>query len=162
MKTAFARTGRRMLVALEPGDEVVASLAEACRTAGIEQAVITTFSGAFRWARIIASDHAPVDPELPLPEEARIGYSEGVGSGTILRGEDGAHIVHVHVAFGEKDRSGAAAAGHLLEAETHYVVEIVVDEVLDPPLRRAPHPGASGLHILDFPEQRRPLPAEPA
>lgn len=162
MKTAFARPGRRMLVALEPGDEVLTSLAEACRTAGIEQAAITTFSGAFRWARIIASDHAPADPEAPLPESTTIGYSEGVGSGTVLLGEDGELIVHLHVAFGEKDRSGAAAAGHLLAAETHYVVEVVVDEILDPPLRRAPHPDASGLHILDFPQLRRPVSADPA
>ena len=162
MKTAFARTGRRMLVALEPGDEVLGSLAEACRAAEIDQAVISTFSGAFRSARIIAADHPAADPELPLPEVTEIGYSEGIGSGTILRDEDGTHIVHLHIAFGDKDRSGVAAAGHLLSAETHYVIEVVIDEILDPPLRRAPHPGASGLHILDFPQHPRPSTAEPA
>jgi predicted DNA-binding protein with PD1-like motif len=148
MQTAVARTGRRVLVVLEPGDEVLSSLAAACRAEGVDQAVITTFSGAFRSAWVIAADSAVDDPELPMPEKTRIAYCEGVGSGTITREGDGDHIVHVHVAFGEKDRSGAAVAGHLLQAETHYVVEVVLDEILEPALSRIPHPDASGVAIL--------------
>jgi predicted DNA-binding protein with PD1-like motif len=148
MQTALAHTGRRLLVALEPGDDVLSCLADACRAAGIDQAVITTFSGAFRSVWVIAADHAPEDPELPLPERCRVGYCEGIGSGTVTRDANGEHVVHVHVAVGAKDRSGVAVAGHLLQAETHYVVEVVLDEILEPALSRVVHPEASGVAIL--------------
>ncbi|WP_191906703.1 PPC domain-containing DNA-binding protein [Microbacterium lushaniae] len=150
MKIATAVSGRRLMIALEPGDEVLSSLATACRDAGIDQGVISTFSGALRWARLIASDTVPADPELPLPDHIEATYCEGVGSGTITRDPDGAHVVHVHVALGEKDRSGAAVAGHLLAAETHYVVEVVIDEVLAPVMTRTAHPCSSGVAILGF------------
>ncbi|WP_159500554.1 PPC domain-containing DNA-binding protein [Microbacterium sp. 18062] len=150
MRSTETITGRRVLVVLEPGDEVLSSLAEACRSHGIAQAVVTTFSGALRSARIIAADHAPVDPEAPLPESVEVRYTEGIGSGTITRDAAGDHTVHVHVALGAKDRSGLAVAGHLLHAETHYVVEVVLDEILAPALGRRAHPGSSGIPILDI------------
>ncbi len=152
MQAAVATPGRTLVVVLEPGDEVLGSLAEACRRHGIDQAVITTFSGAFRSGRIIAADHAPADPELPMPDATTISYCEGVGSGTVTRADDGTHVVHVHVAFGAKDRAGASMAGHLLEAETHYVVEVALTEILDPPLGRIVHAGSSGIPILHLGE----------
>ena len=149
MRSQLVRTGRRVLVALEPGDEVLTSIATACRRHDIAQAVVVTFSGAFRDAELIAGDHAPDDPELPSLEVTRVEYTEGIGSGTVTS-EAGEHSVHLHVALGAKDRSAAATAGHLLRARTHYVVEVVLDEVLDPPLRRRPHPESSGVPVLTF------------
>jgi predicted DNA-binding protein with PD1-like motif len=148
MQSAEATTGRRLLVVLEPGDDILESLAEACRRHGIDQAVITTFSGALRHARIIAADRPAADPEIPLPESVTVDYTEGIGSGTITQGTDGGHTVHVHVALGAKDRSGLAFAGHLLEGEAHYVIEIVLDEILAPRLSRAAHPDSHGIPIL--------------
>ncbi|MDQ1130222.1 PPC domain-containing DNA-binding protein [Microbacterium sp. SORGH_AS_0888] len=153
MRSHVARTGRRILVALEPGDEVLGSIAAACRAHEIAQAVVVTFSGAFRWADLIAGDHEPDDPEAPSAEVTRVSYTEGVGSGTITS-ENGEHVVHIHVALGEKSRSGAAVAGHLLRAETHYVVEIALDEILAPAMLRRPHPGSSGVGILTFAESQ--------
>ena len=149
MRSDVITPGRRLLVALEPGDEVLESLAAACAAHGIDQAVVVTFSGAFRTAHLIAGTETPDDPELPLGEVTEVAYTEGIGSGTITR-EGDEHRVHLHVALGAKDRSGAAYAGHLLHAETHYVVEIVVDEVLAPALRREAHPESSGVRILCF------------
>lgn len=149
MRSDVITPGRRLLVALEPGDEVLESLAAACSVHGIDQAVVVTFSGAFRTAHLIAGTETPADPELPLGEVTEVSYTEGIGSGTITR-EGDEYRVHLHVALGEKDQSGAAYAGHLLHAETHYVVEIAVDEVLAPALRREAHPGSSGVRILCF------------
>ncbi len=147
MQFQIAKTGRRLVVALEPGDEVLTSLATACREHGIAQALVVTFSGAFRSADLIAGDHAPDDPELPSGEVTRVAYTEGIGSGTVTS-ENGEYVVHLHVALGEKSRSGAAAAGHLLRAETHYVAEIALDEILEPPMSRRVHPASSGVGIL--------------
>lgn len=148
MNSAVLRTGRRVLVVLEPGDEVISSLAHACREHGVAQAVIAVFSGALRRARLIASDRPADDPEAPLGEAVEVAYTEGIGSGTITTSADGEVVVHVHVALGDKARGAAALAGHLLEGETHYVVEVVLDEVLAPALGRAPHPDSRGVPTL--------------
>jgi predicted DNA-binding protein with PD1-like motif len=162
MQTAEARTGRRIIVVLEPGDEVLDSLGEACRRHDIDQAVITTFSGALRRARIIASDHPAADPEVPLAEAVDVHYTEGIGSGTVTRDPDGGRTVHVHIALGSKDRSGSAIAGHLLQGETHYVIEVVLDEILSPHLTRAPHAGSSGIPILQLADAAAYASGDPA
>lgn len=149
MQSQPVTTGRRVLVVLEPGDEVLSSLATACRAHGITQALVVTFSGAFRSAELIAGETAPEDPELPSAEVTSVAYTEGIGSGTITS-EHGEYVVHLHVALGDKSRAAAARAGHLLRAETHYVVEIALDEILEPSLARRPHPGSSGVGILAF------------
>lgn len=150
MRSAVITSGRRIVVVLEPGDDVVASLARACAEHEIAQAVIGTFSGALRRARLIGSHTSAADPELPLPETVEVTYTEGIGSGTVTTAPDGTIVPHVHVALGDKARGAAAVAGHLIEAETHYVVEVVLDEVLSPALGRSPHPGSSGIPILTF------------
>lgn len=152
MKSAQLTLGKRLLVTLEPGDEVLGALADACRSHGVRQALITTFSGAFRRVRLIASATAPSDPEAPMTDAVDVLYTEGIGSGTITTSPAGEVIVHVHIAVGDKSASGRAVAGHLLEGQTHYVVEVGIDEVLAPALGRAPHPGSSGVPILCFPD----------
>ncbi|UIN30955.1 PCC domain-containing protein [Microbacterium binotii] len=150
MQTAEIQTGRRVVVVLEPGDEILTSLADACRRHGIAQAAISTFSGAFRTVRLIAAETPAADPEAPMPTAVDVPYTEGLGSGTITTASDGALVVHVHVAVGVKDDAARAYAGHLLSGETHYVVEVVLDEILSPVLERRPHPGSAGLPILQI------------
>lgn len=148
MHHALVQTGRRLLISLAPGDDVIPSIAEACRAHGIAQAVIVTFSGALRGARLIATDTPPIDPELPLPTEAVVEYIEGIGSGTVTTGQDGELSVHVHIAMGVKDRSALGVAGHLISGEAHYVVEVALDEVLSPALDRRPGPQTHGVPAL--------------
>jgi predicted DNA-binding protein with PD1-like motif len=148
VRTAEITTGRRLLVVLEPGDDVLAALATACAHHGVVQAVIGTFSGAFRRARLIAAEGPVADPEAPLVDAVEVTYAEGIGSGTVTTSPDGTVVPHVHVALGDKARGAASVAGHLLAGETHYVVEVVIDEVLAPALGRAPHPDSRGVPIL--------------
>ncbi|MCC4908407.1 PPC domain-containing DNA-binding protein [Microbacterium sp. cx-59] len=162
MQTAQATVGRRILIVLEPGDEVIGSLAEACRRHDVAQAVISTFSGALRTARIIASEVPAANPELPMPAAVTVAYTEGTGSGTVTRSVDGEPVVHVHVALGEKDRAGRAIAGHLLEGETHYVIEVVLDEILTPHLTRRVHAGSSGIPILHIADAAATASAAPS
>lgn len=152
MQSALMQPGRKLLIVLEPGDDVLPALALACREHGIDQAIVTTFSGALRSATLIASDTAPADPELPLPESIEVTYTEGIGSGTISGALSETPVVHIHVALGSKDASAIAVAGHLLAAEVHYVVEVAIEEVLEPGMARAQHPGSSGIPILTIVE----------
>ena len=55
MRTAALETGRRIAVSLEPGDDVLGSIADACSQYRIAQGVIVTLSGAFRDVELIAA-----------------------------------------------------------------------------------------------------------
>ncbi|GAA1947462.1 PPC domain-containing DNA-binding protein [Microbacterium aquimaris] len=152
MRSASLETGRRIAVSLAPGDDLIGSIASACAHHRISQGVIVTLSGAFRDVELIAAQTPSADPEPPLPESVRIPYTEGIGSGTITTGAEG-HVVHVHLAVGRKDAGARAFAGHVLAAEAHYVVEIVIDEVLNPRMLRTPSDQTWGLPTLDFAER---------
>lgn len=143
--------GRRIGVVLAAGDDVLASIAAACVEHGIRQAVIPVFLGAFRSVRFIASGSPIDDQEAPLKDSTEVAYVEGLGSGTVTwNDEASAHIVHLHVAVGVKEQSAGGYAGHLLAAETHYVAEIVLDEVLSPLMTRVADDAAYGLENLRF------------
>ncbi|MDX2377798.1 DNA-binding protein [Microbacterium sp. LRZ72] len=147
-------SGRRLVLALEPGDEVLTAIAAACRERGVAQAAIVVLSGALRSARLIAT-HEPIDdPEAPLADEIEVRYTEGIGSGTVSSDDAGQYTVHVHVALGEKADGARATAGHLLHAVTHYVVEVVLDEILTPRLTRRASEATHGIPALSFEDAR--------
>jgi predicted DNA-binding protein with PD1-like motif len=150
MREHVVTTGRRLVLSLEPGEEVLAAIADACRRHGFEQAIVVMLSGALRTARLIGTLHPNGDPELPLADAVDVHYVEGLGSGTVSRDDRGNHVVHVHVALGEKGDGARAVAGHLLSGTTHYVVEVVLDEVLAPRFLREASSATSGVPALTF------------
>jgi predicted DNA-binding protein with PD1-like motif len=78
-------------------------------------------------------------------------YTEGIGSGTILwDAETGTPTPHLHLAVGVKNAAAAGFAGHVLSAETHYTVEVLVEEVVAPALLRVPDPQAYGIPTMHF------------
>lgn len=141
--------GRRWSLVLEPGEEVIAALDEWCARTGVRAGTVDLFFGAFRSVTLIAGRDDTVDPELPLPTSVEVAYLEGIGSGSIAQ-KDGSARVHLHVAAGVKSAGGAAYAGHLLSAEVHYTVEVVVQEVLSPELTLRVDPRAHGIGCLFF------------
>jgi predicted DNA-binding protein with PD1-like motif len=151
MQSTEVTTGRRIAVVLEPGDEVLAAVAGACRAHGVRQGFVPVFSGAFRTARFIAADTPVADQEPPLPQEVTVTYTEGIGSGTVLWDEEaGVPVPHLHLAVGVKNAAAAAFAGHLLGAEVHYTVEVLIEEVVAPALLRVPDPRAYGIPTMRF------------
>ncbi|WP_282945579.1 PPC domain-containing DNA-binding protein [Cellulomonas endometrii] len=151
MRSSEVTTGRRVAVVLEPGDDVLGCLADACRQHGIRQGFVPVFSGAFRSVRFIAADSPVTDQEPPLPHEVTVTYTEGIGSGTILWDEESqSALPHVHLAVGVKNAAAAGFAGHLLGAEAHYTVEVLLEEVLAPAMLRVPDPVAYGIPTLHF------------
>jgi predicted DNA-binding protein with PD1-like motif len=150
VRSAELQLGRRFLVVLDSGEEIVAALAAWADENAVAQATVDLFFGAFRSIRLIAAHEPAADPEPPLPAEVEVRYLEGVGSGSISRGADDATRVHLHVAAGAKDEAGLGYAGHVIAAETHYTVEVVVQEVLAPALQSVSDPRAFGLPTLQF------------
>lgn len=150
MQSAEIRIGRRFVVVLEPGEDLLDTLGSWCRKHDVRRAVIPSFFGAFRAMSVIATTAAVKDDEAPLGDQVTVAYVEGVGSGSISpRGAD--TVVHLHAAVGTKSRAGEAVAGHVLAAEVHYTVEVLVDEVLDPAWELTPRAESAGLDCVTFP-----------
>lgn len=159
MRTALLSVGRRLALALEPGDDVLGSIESACRAHGISQAVIVSCTGAFRHVRLIATHGEPgPDPDEPLTDHVDVTFLEGIGSGTVVTQDDGTMSVHVHVSAGVRTEGGAAYAGHLLQGEAQYVVEVVLDEVLSPKTRRIATEATRGVPAWAFDAPSTPLP----
>ncbi|WP_285728059.1 PPC domain-containing DNA-binding protein [Psychromicrobium xiongbiense] len=149
MNSTELQLGRRILLVLDPGDDVLESIAEACRQHGIRQASIPVFLGAFRTVTMIGTEGEPSNWDAPMPDAVTLHHTEGMGNGTVsFDADQGTHSVHLHAAVGEKAHRSAAYSGHVLSAETHYVAEIVLEELLSPTLSRpAGEYGVPVLHI---------------
>ncbi|MDO8382779.1 MAG: DNA-binding protein [Microbacterium sp.] len=149
MESREITSGRRIAVLLRPGDDVLAGIVAACREHRIEQGVIVTLLGAFTTVTLIGTTGPIEDPHAPLAESVTVEGVEGTGSGTIAATDDGP-LPHIHLAVGIKGEGAAGYTGHLLAATAHYVVEVVIDEVLSPALIRRVDDTAAGLPTLAF------------
>lgn len=143
--------GRRLLVVLEPGDEVVTALSAACRDHGVRQAAVTAFLGAFTRVELIGTSDPVVDPDLPLPRSVVVHHVEGTASGTVAPGPDGDLVVHLHAAVGVKGAAALGYAGHVLSATTHYTGEVLLEELHGVDLVRRPDERAHGIPTLRVP-----------
>lgn len=150
MRSALLTTGRKWMLVLEPGEELLETITAWCVSAGVTQAAVTLF-GAFRSVRLIATNNQLADEEPPLADTLDVTYVEGSGSGTVTT-VDGSPKPHIHVAVGVKSQGAAAYAGHALHAEAHYTVEVMVTEVISPTFVLRPDARAFGLNSLHFAE----------
>lgn len=137
-------------MALEPGEEVLASIAALCEEHQFRSAVIPVFLGAFTRVTLIGTREPVADEDAPLPLSETVEWVEGLGAGTAAPDAAGTPVVHLHAAVGRKSAGAAAYAGHVLSAVTHYTAEILIEEVLGPPLWRSPDPAAHGIPTLRF------------
>jgi predicted DNA-binding protein with PD1-like motif len=151
-------TGRTVLVVLQPGDDILSSIVEACTAHGIAQGIIPVFLGAFSSVTIIGTHEEILDEDAPLPLSVGYRNTEGTGSGTLVS-VDGIVVPHVHVSVGAKGEGAAAYAGHLLSGTVQYVAEIVIVEVLSPVLEKRVDAAARGLANLWFDHHPRPAEA---
>ena len=151
MRSAQIALGRRLVVALEPGEEVLASIAALCEEHQFLAAVVPVFFGAFTQVALIGTREPVADENSPLPRSETVEWVEGLGAATVAAGGEGSGlVVHLHAAVGRKSAGAAAYAGHVLSAVTHYTAEILIEEVLGPPVRRSPDPAAYGIPTLRF------------
>jgi predicted DNA-binding protein with PD1-like motif len=150
VRSAEVSTGRRLIVALEPGEEVLAAIGALCQQQGFRAAIVPVFFGAFTRVTLIGTREPVEDEDAPMPQSTTVEWVEGLGAATVAPGESGELIVHLHAAVGRKSDGALAYAGHVLSAVTHYTVEAMVEEVLGPLIERRPDPAAHGLNTLRF------------
>jgi predicted DNA-binding protein with PD1-like motif len=150
MRSTEVTHGRRIVVVLEPGDDVMSAIAEACAAHTITRAVIPVFLGAFTSVTLIGTREPVADMDAPMPQKTVVEWVEGIGSGTVAPLADGTLVVHLHAAVGDKADAALAYAGHVLAAATHYTAEVVIDEVLGVGLVRRPDAASHGLSTICF------------
>jgi predicted DNA-binding protein with PD1-like motif len=151
VRSAQMLPGRRLLAVLEPGEEVLASLAALCERSQFTAAVIPVFLGAFTSVTLIGTTEPVPDEDVPLPLSTVVEWVEGFGTATVFPGPDGGPAVHLHAAVGRRSTGALGYAGHVLSAVTHYTAEVIIEEVTGPLAQRLPDPAAHMLTTLHLP-----------
>jgi predicted DNA-binding protein with PD1-like motif len=136
--------GRIFAARVDHGEDLLSGMRTLLSREGISHAVML-FLGALREGSIVTGPEEPVLP--PSPHWVRFGGGwEVVGIATVYPGEDGPGI-HLHGSIGRGDRT---LTGCLRErAETYLVMEVIVFELLDLPVRRN-RDEETGVLLPDF------------
>lgn len=132
------KTGRELLVRLPQGVDLVQSVAELCRSKGIEVGAFTAI-GALKRARLGYYDQKHLkyhEIDIESPHE----MASCVGNVSLSEGKP---FVHVHVVLA--DEKGSTRGGHLLEG-TVFAAEVHLRALEGVKLDRK-HDEATGLWL---------------
>jgi predicted DNA-binding protein with PD1-like motif len=131
MRYTTARMGRIFVARVDHGEDLLGELQAILRREGIERGFML-FLGALSQGSLVTGPEEAVIPPIPH----MVGFGGGwevVGIATVFPGEEGPAI-HIHAALGRGDE---ALTGCLrVRAETYLVVEVVIIELLDLPVKR--------------------------
>jgi len=129
LKYSEARQGRVFILRLEDG-EVLHEVVEAfAKEHGVRAAWLIAVGGADRGSRLVVGPErgraAKIVSQMFELDEAH----EVAGVGTLFPDEDGAPLVHMHMAAGRNDRAivGCVRVG----VKTWHVLEVIMVELLD-------------------------------
>jgi len=136
--------GRIFVARVDHGEDLIGELRLILTREGVSRAVML-FLGALGEGSLVTGPEEPVIP--PVPHLMKFGGGwEVVGMATAYPGEDGPAI-HLHGSIGRGDR---ALTGCLRgRAETYLVMEVVIFELADLPVRRN-RDSSTGLILPDF------------
>ena len=112
------RSGSDILVRLDPGEEIHASLQELANDLGFDAAAITSGIGRTRDNQYGYMNAEGVYQRRPLDPPSELVSL----SGNIARTEKGEAFTHIHCCWSDDDNN--VHAGHLFQATVHVVAEI--------------------------------------
>lgn len=142
MDYQIGRSGRIFVARFSDGEDLLAGLAEICRTENIRAASFNVVGG-MKGGRFVVGPETEEMPPKPVWRE--LGEShEAVGFGTIFWDRDQPKV-HFHGAYGKHD---TVKAGCLREGSAAFLVlEVVITEILDVSIIRELDP-ASGMVLM--------------
>lgn len=151
VRAAEFKTGRTFCVAFEDGDEFFSSLSQFCKENGVKQGYVPVFLGAFRNAKVVGTCRK-YDEELPMYEDyVDVEFVETIGGGTIAWDEEQQVVSpHVHLGIGKRLQSATGLTSHLLEGIVQFTMELVVVELIGPPITRVANPNLHNIKLLTF------------
>ena len=147
MKFSSAQLGRVFVLRLEDGEIVHECIERFAAGHGITHAALTLHGGADAGSRLVVGPREDRSPPPIAPQLATLaGVHEVVGTGTLFPDEQGAPILHVHLACGrgENTVTGCIRTG----VKTWHVLEVVLVELLGSTARRRLDP-ATGFELLE-------------
>lgn len=147
MDYATGKGGRKVVIAMRPGENVMDNLMEAFEKFGLKNAAITTFMGSMsKTAYAYAIPDASRTYGFRYIDTIQLeGLIEIVsGQGLICRNEQGEAMCHLHAAF--CDGTGKVMVGHIMPQENIVLgtMEILLEEIDDVELKREFDPVVGG------------------
>jgi predicted DNA-binding protein with PD1-like motif len=145
MKYTVGRPGRVFLVRLEQDDIIHESLEKLAEDEGIETAAVIILGGAETGSTLVVGpEDGRAEKIIPMTLDLTE-VQEVAGTGTIACDEDGAPILHMHLACGrgEDAKVGCVRNG----VKVWKVMEAVVYEITDVSAKRAVDPSL-GMKLL--------------
>ncbi len=139
MDYAIGKGGRKVVIAMRPGENVMDNLMKAFKESGMKNAAITTFMGsmtktAYAFAIPDASKHYGFRYGDTIQLEGLIEIVSG--QGVICYNENGEAMCHLHAVF--CDETGKVMVGHIMPQENIALgtMEILLEEINDVELKR--------------------------
>ena len=141
--------GRSFGVAFDHGEDFYPALAEFCRANGVRQGYIPSFIAGFSEVDLVGTCDKLDDPATPVWSRVHLTNAEAFGGGTLAYDPDTEEVrPHIHVAVGLKEHSATGHTSHLLRARVQFLTEMLVHEVIDPPMRREPQADLYDVPLL--------------
>lgn len=151
VRSATLTLGRTFGVAFDHGDDFYEALAEFCRQHQVRQGYIPSFIAGFSEVDIVGTCDKLEEPAAPVWSRVHLTNVEAIGGGTLAHDtETGEVRPHIHVAVGLKEHSAVGHTSHLLGARVQFLTEMLLLEVLDPPMRRERQADLYGVPLLQF------------
>ncbi|BCJ55880.1 hypothetical protein Asp14428_73550 [Actinoplanes sp. NBRC 14428] len=151
MHSSEVTIGRTVAVVLEHGDDFYTALAQACADNGIRQGYIPMFIAGLAAADLVGTCEQLEDPQAPVWSKVHLTNVEALGGGTLAWDDTTDSIApHIHVAVGLKAHSATGHTSHLLSATVQFLTEMIIVEVIDPPLHRQRNANLYDVPLLTF------------
>ena len=151
MRTHEATTGRTIVVVFDHGEDFYTALKQACADNGIRQGYIPMFIAGFATADVVGTCERLDNPEAPIWSRVHLTNVEALGGGTLAWDATANGVApHIHVTVGLKQHSATAHTSHLLDATVQFLTEMIIVEVVDPPLHRQKKADLYDVPMLTF------------
>ncbi len=143
--------GRTFGVVFEHGDDFFDTIKRFCAETGVRQAYIPMFLAGFAEAELAGTCERVGDPKAPVWSPVYLENLEALGCGSIAYDEASGEVVpHIHAAVGMRHHGATGHTSHLLRAQVQFVTEMLIVEIVAPPMRRVVHQSLYNVSLLSF------------
>ena len=145
MKVSEAKTGRVFVIRLEDGDILHEEIERFAAEKKIRAATLSAVGGVDAGSRLIVGPEEGRSEKIVPMEHVLDEVCEATGAGTIFPDEEGAPILHMHLACGRCTQTitGCVRRG----VKVWHVLEIILTELTETQAARRPD-AATGFNLL--------------
>lgn len=151
MRSREVVPGRTIVAVFDHGEDFYDALERTCRTHNIRQGYIPTFIAGFATADIVGTCEHLDNPDAPIWSTVHLTNIEALGGGTLAYDPDTDTIQpHIHLTVGLKTHSATAHTSHLIAATVQFLTEMIIVEIVEPPMQRIRQTDLYDVPLLQF------------